>query len=509
MGGTITTLLGHDRLHCNNLPVPPLRAQVPGLPERAIESLLMNRWLIAALCAAATSGALSAPTADQAQASDSEVHERVLSNGLKVLVKRDDRAPIATSQVWYKVGSSYEHGGITGVSHALEHMMFKGTDELEPGEFSRIIAENGGDENAFTGRDYTAYFQTLAADRLEVAFKLEADRMRDLALPADEFAKEIEVVKEERRLRTDDDPESVTFEQFNATAYAASPYRNPIIGWQSDLDSMTVEALRDWYRMWYAPNNATLVVVGDVEPESVFALAEQYFGPIEPGLALQPRPQDEPPQHGEKRLTVSAPANEPYLLMGWKVPALRQAEVEWEPYALEMLVAVLDSGASSRFSRELVREHRIAASASASYNAFNRLSGMLLVDGTPASGESVASLERALLEQVERLKTDLVSEQELERIRNQLIAGKVYERDSVFYQAMLLGQFETVGLGWELADAYVEKLSAVTPEQIQAVARRYLTTENRTVAQLEPEPLGDDDDDAAAALLRTGGFHAQ
>jgi zinc protease len=427
-----------------------------------------------------------------------------LGNGLKVLVKRDDRAPIVTSQVWYRVGSSYEYGGITGVSHVLEHMMFKGTADLEPGEFSRIIAANGGDENAFTGRDYTAYFQTLAADRLEVAFKLEADRMRNLALPNEEFDKEIEVVKEERRLRTDDDPEATTFEQFNATAYASSPYRNPIIGWQSDLDSMTVEMLRDWYRMWYAPNNATLVVVGDVDPATVFALAEEYFGALEPGPALKPHPRSEPPQQGEKRLTVAAPAKEPYLLMGWKTPVLADADSGWEPYALEMLVAVLDAGASSRFSRELVREQRIAASADASYNAFNRLAGMLLVDGTPAQGQSVEALEQALLTQIDRLKTELVDEAELTRIRRQLIAGKVYERDSVFYQAMLLGKFETVGLGWRLADAYVDQLAAVTPEQIQAVAKKYLNTENRTVARLEPLPLGTDNP-RAAALSTQGG----
>jgi zinc protease len=384
-------------------------------------------------------------------------------------------------------------------------MMFKGTERVPPGQFSRIIAENGGDENAFTGRDYTAYFQTLAADRLEVAFELEADRMGNLGLPADEFAKEIEVVKEERRLRTDDDPEALAFEQFNATAYAASPYRNPIIGWQSDLDVMNVETLRDWYRMWYAPNNATLVVVGDVDPDEVFALAEEHFGVLEPGPALEPRPRQEPEQRGEKRLVVAAPAKEPYLLMGWKTPALMDVENKWEPYALEMLVSVLDAGASSRFSRDLVRGDRLAASVGASYNAFNRLPGMLMIDATPAKGVSVEALEAAILAQLERLKSELVSEQELTRIRTQLIAGKVYERDSVFYQAMLLGQFETVGLGWELVDQTVDQLSAVTPEQIQSVAQRYLITDKRTVALLAPQPL--DAASAPPATAMTGVAH--
>ncbi|WP_295543765.1 pitrilysin family protein [uncultured Thiohalocapsa sp.] len=418
-----------------------------------------------------------------------DVYERVLDNGLKVLVKPDRRAPIVTSQVWYKVGSSYEPGGITGVSHVLEHMMFKGTENLEPGEFSQIIAENGGDENAFTGTDYTAYFQTLAADRLPVSFELEAERMRRLTLPEEEFLKELEVVKEERRLRTDDDPQSLTYEQFQAVAYQASPYRNPIIGWPSDLEAMQVDDLRAWYRKWYAPNNATVVVVGDVDPETVFALAEQHFGPLEAEPVAAPKPRAEPEQRGERRLVVQAPAKEPYLIMGYKVPVLANAEEGWEPYALEMLASVLDGGASARFSRELVRGERIAASAGAGYNAFTRLPGLFRLSGVPASGRSVDDLEAALLAQLERVRTELVAEDELERIRTQLIAGKVYERDSIFYQAMQLGQLETVGLGWELVDSYVDALSAVTPEQIRSVARDYLVPEVRTVARLEPQPL--------------------
>jgi zinc protease len=421
-----------------------------------------------------------------------DVYERVLDNGLKVLVKPDRRAPIVTSQVWYKVGSSYEPGGITGVSHVLEHMMFKGTENLEPGEFSQIIADNGGDENAFTGTDYTAYFQTLAADRLEVSFELEAERMRRLTLPEEEFVKELEVVKEERRLRTDDDPQSLTYEQFQAVAYQASPYRNPIIGWPSDLEAMQVDDLREWYQKWYSPNNATVVVVGDVNPEAVFALAEEHFGPLEAEPVAPPKPRAEPEQRGERRLVVKAPAKEPYLIMGYKVPVLANAEQDWEPYALEMLASVLDGGASARFSRELVRGERIAASAGAGYNAFSRLPGLFRLSGTPAKAHNVEELEAALLEQIERVRTELVAEDELERIRTQLIAGKVYEKDSVFYQAMQLGQLETVGLGWELVDTYVDALSAVTPEQIRSVARKYLVPEVRTVARLDPQPLDGD-----------------
>ncbi len=439
-------------------------------------------------------GIATSATASATVPAAATVHERILDNGLKVLVKPDRRAPIVTSQVWYKVGSSYEPGGITGISHVLEHMMFKGTENLAPGEFSQIIADNGGDENAFTGTDYTAYFQTMAADRLAISFELEAERMRRLTLPEAEFVKELEVVKEERRLRTDDAPQSLTYEQFQAVAFQASPYRNPIIGWPSDLDSMQLDDVRAWYNTWYAPNNATVVVVGDVEPEAVFALAEEHFGPLRAEPVAPPKPRSEPEQRGERRLVVKAPAKEPYLLIGYKVPALADAEDDWEPYALEMLASVLDGGASSRFSRELVRSERIAASAGAGYNAFTRLPGLFRLSGVPAQGRSIADLEAALLDQIERVQTELVSEEELARIRTQLIAGKVYEKDSVFYQAMQLGQLETVGLGWQLVDEYVERLSAVTPEQIRSVARKYLVAETRTVARLDPQPLDGTDD---------------
>lgn len=455
-------------------------------------------------------GAESSPTSRQAAQA---VVQKVLDNGLKILVKPDRRAPIVTSQVWYKVGSSYEHGGITGISHMLEHMMFKGTETLAPGEFSRIIAANGGEENAFTSRDYTAYFQTLAADRLAIAFELEADRMRRLALPEDEFLKEREVVREERRLRTEDKPKALTFERFSATAYDASPYRIPVIGWASDIEAYQIQDLRAWYQRWYAPNNATLVVVGDVEPEAVFQLAEQHFGPLQPEPIAATKPQTEPEQRGAKTLVVATPAKEPYLLFGYKTPALLDlgpdSERAWEAYALEMLVAVLDDGASSRFSRHLIRGQQIAASTGASYSAFGRLPGMLLFDGTPAQDQTIAALEQAMLAELERLRDEPVSAEELERIRTQLIAGKIYELDSVFYQAMLLGQLETVGLGWELADDYVQHLAAVTPEQIQRVAQKYVRPDNRTRAELKPLPVDESHTQAAASASSGARHHVQ
>ncbi|MBA1445554.1 MAG: insulinase family protein [Gammaproteobacteria bacterium] len=433
-----------------------------------------------------------------------QVHEHQLKNGLKVIVKEDHRAPIVVSQVWYKVGSSYEHGGITGVSHVLEHMMFKGTEKHPPGEFSRIIAANGGSENAFTGRDYTAYFQTLSKDRLHVSFELEADRMRNLTLPAEEFAKEVEVVKEERRMRTEDKPQSLTYEQFKAGAYEASPYRIPVIGWMSDLDAMQVEDLRVWYRKWYAPNNATLVVVGDVEPKAVFALAEKHFGPLKAEKVDQPKPRAEPKQRGIKRFVVKAPARQPYVLLGFKTPVIGKADEAWEPYALEMLSYVLDGGSSARLTRNMIRGSKNAAAVDADYSAFSRLPGMLMLDATPAPGKDIAKIEAELLAEVERFKTELVSQDELVRVRNQIVAAKVFEKDSVFYQAMLIGRLETAGLDWRLADEYVGHLQAVTAEQVQQVARKYLIEDNLSVAKLDPQPM-----DGAKQRRAAGGRHGK
>ncbi len=418
-----------------------------------------------------------------------KVHEYRLGNGMQVIVKQDRRAPIAVSQVWYKVGSSYEPAGLTGISHVLEHMMFKGTESHPAGEFSRIIAANGGKENAFTGRDYTAYFQTLSKDRIEVAFELEADRMRNLSLPAEEFAKEVEVVKEERRLRTEDKPNSLTYEQLSAVAYRSLPYAHPVIGWMNDLENLQVEDLLDWYRRWYAPNNATLVVVGDVDPDEVLALAKKHFGPLQPEEIQQLKPLKDPPQRGITRVRVRAPAREPYLVFGFKTPAIGSAEHDWEPYALDMLASILDGGDSARFSRNLIRGREIAVSAGAQYDAFTRLPAMLLVDGTPAKGHDIGELEQALRGEIERLKEELVSEDEMERVRAQVVAAKVYELDSVFYQAMQIGTLETVGLDWRLLDEYVTRIQQVTPEQVRSVAREYLTDEDLTVAVLDPLPL--------------------
>jgi zinc protease len=418
-----------------------------------------------------------------------KVHEYNLSNGMKVLVKQDNRAPIVASYVWYKVGSSYEPNGYTGMSHVLEHMMFKGTEKYPGTQFDEILADIGAQNNAFTSDDYTAYYEILGKQHLEVAFDVESDRMRGVLFEPNEFKKEIEVVKEERRWRTEDKPTAKTWEQFKATAYMNSPYQNPVIGWMTDLDNMKNEDLKAWYQRWYAPNNATLVVVGDVEPDAVFELAKQYFGKLEPSEIKLVKPQDEIPQVGKRHIVVKAPAELPYLIMGYKVPGIVNAENKWEPYALEVLSSILDGGDSARFARELIRGEEIASSAGASYSGYGRMPKLFTFSGMPAKGKNVNDLENAFYAQIDRLKNELVSEKELSRIKAQTIAEEVYEQDSIDQQASLLGFLETVGLGYELMDDYIENIQAVTAEQVQDVAKKYLQEDRLTVAELVPQPI--------------------
>ncbi len=423
-----------------------------------------------------------------------EVHEFTLDNGLQIIVKEDHRAPVVVSQIWYKVGASYEEAGKTGLSHMLEHMMFKGTAKYPPGEFSRIMATNGASENAFTGTDYTAYFQTLEKSRLHISFEMEADRMRHLVLTEKEFAKERQVVTEERRTRTEDKPTSQTNEYFMATAYQTSPYHNPVIGWMSDIQNYTLADLKAWYQRWYAPNNATVVVVGDVEPQAVFALAKQHFGPLKPTQITPPSPRPEVEQMGLKRITIKLPAKLPYFVMGYKVPALKTIaeEEQWKVYALEVLAYILDGGNSSRLSKNLVRGQQIATSASAGYDPFSRLTDLFTFSGIPTNAHTVPELEKALREQIQQLQTTLVNKAELDRVKTQLRASQVYELDSVFYQGMKIGLLETVGLDWRIFDTYLENIKAVTAEQVQAVARQYLKDKNLTIAVLEPLAINEE-----------------
>jgi len=421
---------------------------------------------------------------------NASIQEFKLDNGLKLIVQEDHRSPVVVSQVWYRAGSLDEVNGKTGVAHVLEHMMFKGTKQVPSGQFSRLIAAAGGKENAFTSTDYTCYFQQLEKSNLPLSFKLEADRMVNLQLTEEDFAKEIKVVMEERRWRTDDKPQSQVNEAFQGVVYRAHPYARPVIGFMNDLENMTVEDAREWYRNWYAPNNATLVVVGDVNAQEVYALAKKHFGHLKPKVLPARKPQVEPAQIGERRVVVKAPAKLPYLLMGYHVPALANHETDWEPYALEVLAGVLSGNPAARLNQKLVRETQLAIDASAGYDLLARgRQSLFALDGTPSEGKTVVELEAALLQQIENIKDSGVTVEELDRVKAGVIAADVYKRDSMFYQGMQLGTIETIGFSWKILQDYPARLRAVTQEQVQAVAKKYLRKDNLTIATLDPQPM--------------------
>ncbi len=440
------------------------------------------RWsILASLCFSST--AMSA-----------EVQEFKLDNGLKIVVQEDHRAPVVVSQVWYRAGALDEVNGKTGVAHVLEHMMFKGTKTVPAGKFSRLIAAAGGKENAFTAQDQTTYYQQLEKSNLPLSMKLEADRMANLNLTDEEFAKEIKVVMEERRWRTEDKPQSKVNEQFNSTIYHVHPYGRPVVGWMNDLENMTADDAREWYKTWYAPNNATLVVVGDVNAQEVLKLAKQYFGPLKAHAIPARKPQVEPEQKGERRVIVKAQAKLPYVLMGFHVPTLQDADKDVEPYALEILAGVLNGNASARLNQNLVRQSQIAIDVDAGYDMVQRgRQSIFVLDGTPSEGKSVAELEAAILNEIEKIKTGGVTEEELQRVKAQVIAADVYQRDSMFYQAMQIGNLETAGFSWRILKDYPAKLQAVTAEQVQLVAKKYFNKDNLTVATLDPQPIDPND----------------
>jgi zinc protease len=416
-------------------------------------------------------------------------YETTLKNGLRVIVKEDRRAPTAAQMVWYRIGSMDEVDGASGVAHVLEHMMFKGTPSVGAGEFNKRVAAAGGRDNAFTSRDYTAYFQQVPKEKLPEMMQLEADRMRHLNVDAKEFAQEIKVVMEERRMRTDDNPQSRLYEQMNAVAFQAHPYRRPIIGWMNDLENMSAADAKAWYDTWYVPNNAYVVITGDVDHKEVFALAEKYYGALEGRPLPARKPQVEPTQDGTRRVNVKAPAELPVLIMGYKAPVLRDVDKDSDPYALTMLAAVLDGHEAARLTRKLVREDKVALSVGIEYDSTARGPGMIYLHGSPSAGKTVSDLETALRAEITRIQQDGVSEQELKRARAQLVAGQIYKLDSMFGQAMEIGQTESAGIPYQKIDRMLEKLQQVTAAEVQAVAKKYFSDDTLTIGVLEPQPL--------------------
>ncbi len=419
-----------------------------------------------------------------ALATGADPHEYVLSNGMKVLLVEVPKAPVATVQVWYKVGSRNEVMGRAGLSHMLEHMMFKGTARYPKGSFSRLIRKNGGVDNAFTSQDFTAYFENLAADRVELALELEADRMQGLILDAAEFQTEREVVKEERRLRTEDDPQGALVEALFAQAYFSHPYHWPVIGWFADLDAMTLEDLQRHYDTYYSPNNATLLVVGDIKADALLPTIKQLFEPIPKGPFPKQQLPPEPEQRGERRFLLKREAQVPFVMMGFRVPNYSSED----SYALDILESILSRGKSSRLYQSLVYEQKNALAVGAEYSLMQTDPSLFYFYALVSPGQKVEAVEDALHREIARLQNEPPSEIELQRAKNQVEAARVFEQDSNFRHAMLLGQAETVGAGWRHVDQFLDRIRAVTAKDVQRVAKQYLTPDNRTVGILVPLP---------------------
>lgn len=433
------------------------------------------------------------------------IHSYKLKNGLTLLVKEDHRSSAVVSMVWYRVGSAYEPSGTTGISHALEHMMFQGTPKYPTGKFSEIIAENGGEENAFTSNDYTAYYEKLDHSLLPLAFQLESDRMQNLSLKEENFSKEIQVVREERRMRTDDNPIALTYERFMAAAYLSTPYHNPTIGWPDDLSQLNIDDLRRWYHIWYAPNNATIVVVGDVKSTQVYQLAQQYFGKIPSKSLPALKRHFEPSALGERHVLVKKSAKQPMLIMGYIVPSRATAPSSWKPYALTLLSAVLGDGDSSRLNTHLIRRDQIASLVEADYDMVSLYEAPFLLFVTPSQRHTLNDAKMALLKEIALLQKNKISSKELEKVKNQFIAEKIYARDSLFQQATDIGSMVSIGLPSDAVDTDIEQLKAITPEQIQQVAKEYLQPNQMTVAVLIPQAHKSGEKAAMNSFQQQGG----
>jgi zinc protease len=414
-------------------------------------------------------------------AAATQVQEFVLENGLKVLLLEDHKSPAVTFQVWYRVGSRNERDGKSGLAHFLEHMLFKGTEKTAPEEYSRIIAKNGGRSNAFTTSDVTVYFATMSQDKIGIEIDLEADRMVNASLGARYFEPEKNVIQEERRLRTEDQPVSALAEVTGAVAYMIHPYRRPVIGWMQDIQGLTLQDLRDYYKLYYAPNNAYVVMTGDFSSAEIMPKIRAAFGKIPRGAEPPKVTTSEPPQRGERRVVLKKEAELPFILVYYHAPNLHSPDT----YALDLLSVVLAGGRSSRLYHELVYQKRLARQIDADYSGVSIDPTIFSITAQLMPGHEPAELEREIDRLIDQVKTELVSDRELQKAKNQVEAAFIFSRDSIFGQAMKIGYYEAAG-SWRLLDQYLDGIRKVTREDIQRVAKQYLDRDQRTVGVLIP-----------------------
>ena len=413
------------------------------------------------------------------------INEYMLDNGLKVLVVEDHKAPTATFQVWYRVGSRNEKTGKTGLSHLLEHMMFKGTKNHGPKTFAQTIQRAGGTDNAFTSKDYTGYFELLASDRISLPIELEADRMQNLILTKESVLSERDVVMEERRMRYEDDPQNFVMEEVFAAAFKNHSYRWPVIGWMSDLRTLNPDDLISHYRAYYAPNNAVIIVVGDVNQQQILEKIRTTFGSIPAGPPLPELVVEEDEQKGERRIYVKKEAELPYVLSVYKVPNITHED----GFALDVLGSILSDGKSSRLYRSLVYEKQIAISAWAGYEGLYKNPFLFFSGATAGQGKKIEDVEKALLDEIEKIKNELPLTQEVQRAKNQVEASFIMQQDSIYMQARTIGSFEMT-VGWKFIDKYLEGIRRVTPEDVSRIAKKYLVDEQKTTGILIPLAKG-------------------
>ena len=420
--------------------------------------------------------ASSAPAADRVVAS-------TLDNGLRVLLLEDHRSPIVSFQVWYRVGSRDEQRGATGIAHFLEHLMFKGTPTRGPKQFARLVEENGGQDNAFTSQDVTSYYVDIAADKIDLVIDLEADRMQNLLLDPKEIASEREVVIEERRTRTEDDPGGFLGEEVGSVAFKAHPYGFPIIGWMEDIKRITPAEIRAFYKTYYVPNNAIVVAVGDFKTQAVMDKIQKTFGKIPKGKTPPPVLAVEPAQNGERRVTVTKEAELPVVYMAWHVPNYRSNDAP----ALEVLSTILSGGRASRLYRDLVYQRQLALEAGGDYSYFALDPNLFWFWATPMPGQKPETLETELSKHMERLKTEPVTDEELARAKNQIESSFVFQEDSVHRRASMLTRFELIG-GYAQKDTFMTKIRAVTAADLTRVANAWFAPDRKTVGVLLPKP---------------------
>lgn len=434
---------------------------------------------------------LAAAHADPVERFAPDATTFTLQNGMQAVVIPDRRAPVVTHMVWYRVGSADEPAGKTGVAHFLEHLLFKGTKNYPKGEFSRLVALRGGNENAFTSNDYTGYYQRVAKEHLALVMELEADRMANLVLDEKEVLAERDVVLEERRSRVDNDPGSQLSEEMLAALYRTHPYGRPVIGWEHEIKALNREDAFDVYNTYYTPNNAVLVVAGDVEVEDVKALAEATYGKLERRAEPGNRQRiTEPPQRGARRVIVASErVQQPTLQRYYSVPSYTTAD-DRVAEALDILGEVLGGGTTSRLYRELVVTQKIATSAGSWYSGSNLNDGRFGFYAVPRPGKSLGEVEAEIDRQIAKIVAEGISQEELDRARNSMLASAIYAQDSQFALARIFGEALMVGSSVEQIQSWPERVSKVSVDDVLAAAK--LLKQDASVTGLLVHPDSND-----------------